>query len=268
MQDLPPQGRLARAIFAIELTVGPQRTEPARVATEARRRAEARDDLASSLAVARGTLCAARRARRRARAIQHIHGRTASTSSCHRGDVNLNIIDMARERSARTARVGAARDHARRRSQLEREASRVDPTGAIGTVHLRVSTARRAGARAPLLPRLVRDLGTRQEAARPRWGGEPVAEGSDARRGAQLEEELRRCAGSPEGTSTSFKSANEELASANEEAQSSNEELQSTNEELQTAKEETQSLNEELHTVNAELTEKLRDLRAGNRRPA
>ncbi len=71
------------------------------------------------------------------------------------------------------------------------------------------------------------------------------------------QEDLRR-------TIAELQSANEELKVVNEEATSMNEEMQSTNEELETSKEELQSINEELTSVNSELQEKLAELNAAN----
>lgn len=56
----------------------------------------------------------------------------------------------------------------------------------------------------------------------------------------------------------------EELETSNEELQSTNEELQSTNEELETSKEELQSVNEELVTVNAELAKNVDEVSRAN----
>ena len=79
------------------------------------------------------------------------------------------------------------------------------------------------------------------------------AKTADARRIAQLTEELADAHQDLQATSEGHEAAMEELRAATEEAQSSNEELQSTNEELETAKEELQAANEELTTVNDEL---------------
>ncbi|HEY5583813.1 MAG TPA: PAS domain-containing protein, partial [Ruminiclostridium sp.] len=77
------------------------------------------------------------------------------------------------------------------------------------------------------------------------------------KREVELERELIQTRQMWQVISTEMQISQKEFKSSNEELQSSNEELQSTNEELTTTKEEVQFLNEELKTVNFEQQVKL-----------
>ena len=94
--------------------------------------------------------------------------------------------------------------------------------------------------------------------------GSGTPEDIQARRIAELEQELQTKHEYLQNVLEEMESSSEELKSSNEEMQSVNEELQSTNEELETSKEELQSVNEELATVNTELQNKVADLSQAN----
>jgi two-component system CheB/CheR fusion protein len=187
--------------------------------------------------------------------IQQIHGHVDAYLGLRAGRVNVNIVDMARE-GLRAPLASALREAIEADGRAAERSVRLQVDGKRVTVHLKVAWLHERRLAAPLF--LV-SFEPAERRARKRKS-EFTAEGSKARRGAKLEQELQNTRHDLQGTIDELQAANEELAAANEEAQSANEELQSTNEELQTAKEETQSLNEELHTVNAELTQKLHAL--------
>jgi two-component system, chemotaxis family, CheB/CheR fusion protein len=186
--------------------------------------------------------------------IQQIHGHVGPYLELPAGRVNVNIVDMARD-GLRAPLASALREAIESDGLVAERSVRVHVEGDRLALHLKVARLHEPSlvARLFLVSFEPAERGSRRRARK----SEPIAGARKARRGAQLEEELRTTRHDLQSGIDELQVANEELASANEEAQSANEELQSTNEELQTAKEEAQSLNEELHTVNAELTQKL-----------
>jgi two-component system, chemotaxis family, CheB/CheR fusion protein len=186
--------------------------------------------------------------------IQQIHGNVEAYLGLQPGRSSLNIVDMARD-ALRAPLASALRESIETEGRVAKRSVRLQVDRVRLAVHLEVSRLHGPRLAAPLF---VVSFEPVERSARKR-NGEPLAEGAEVRRGADmdLEQELQDTRHDLQGSIDELQAANEELAATNEEVQSANEELQSTNEELQTAKEETQSLNEELHTVNAELARKL-----------
>ena len=127
--------------------------------------------------------------------------------------------------------------------QVKETGLRVQSSGEVRNVDLRVSPIRDPNSKEPCFLILFDDATRRKAPAVKRVAKAPKRAAEEVSR---LEEELRATRDYLQSIIESQEAAAEELRSANEEAQA-------TNEELDTAKEELQASNEELNTVNDEL---------------
>ena len=181
--------------------------------------------------------------------IIYSHGKTGNYLELTEGQVNLNILSMARE-EIRHDLAGAIRMARLRNKHISLEGLRVETEGGYQRLTLTVTPTPAVEGRGELLMVAFEDI-----AAAQKKGGKTrdVFTPRSARRISDLEQEVRHGQQHLQTTVEELETSNEELKSSNEELQSTNEELQSANEELETSKEELQSLNEELVIVNAEL---------------
>lgn len=192
-------------------------------------------------------------------------GRTGPYLEPPPGEVNLNLLRMARENlfaELRSAIEEAREKHsAVRREGVPLQGEQGLREIALEVIPIKLPASTRGGF-------LVFFEEPQTPPAREKSGAPPAAiaaggkgtNGQLRRENEQLRkenEQLRKeLAATKEYLETVIDqqgAANEELKSANEEILSANEELQSTNEELQTTKEELSSTNEELVTLNEEL---------------
>jgi two-component system, chemotaxis family, CheB/CheR fusion protein len=196
--------------------------------------------------------------------ILYLHGRTGHYLELASGEVQTNILAMAREGLKRP--LGAALRRAVAGNQRVRHAGLpVKTNGEFTSIDLTVQP-------------VAADQGTGDQTAvflvilepavaPPAPATKPVRAGKRAGAGKSvdsrieaLKHELQLKEASLLISNEELETFNEELKSSNEEMQSANEELQSTNEEMETSKEELQSVNEELSTVNVELQSRVADL--------
>ncbi|MFO1421657.1 MAG: chemotaxis protein CheB [Candidatus Competibacteraceae bacterium] len=194
--------------------------------------------------------------------ILYISGRTAKYLEPAAGQVNWNILAMARE-GLRVELLDAFQQALRQPASepVVRRGLRVKTNGDYQTVDL---TVQMLGEPEPLrgtIMVVLADLPAPRRAPRRRKSGQFTA---DSVLIEHLEQEVKQLREAVQSSREEMQTSQEELKSANEELQSTNEELQSTNEELTTSKEELQSLNEELQTVNAELQAKVDELSRAN----
>jgi PAS domain-containing protein len=191
--------------------------------------------------------------------ILYISGRTGKYLEPPAGQINWNILAMARE-GLRVELLGALQQalHQPLPEPVLRRGLRVRTNGNVQIVDLIVQSLRDPAALRGLLMVVFHDQPTPQR----RRGKTAKTASSDSPE--QLEQEAQQLREALQTTREEMQTSQEELKSANEELQSTNEELQSTNEELTTSKEEMQSLNEELQTVNAELQAKVEELSQTN----
>jgi two-component system CheB/CheR fusion protein len=192
--------------------------------------------------------------------IVYTHGRTGRYLELAQGQVNLNVLDMAREGVRQELGAAIRRAKLQKRAVLL-EGLRVKTNGRTHAVNVTVAPMGRTESFGEfLIVSFEEILQKRPKASKTIASVSP----SVGRRISQLEQELKYSQESLQTTIEELETSNEELKSSNEELQSTNEELQSTNEELETSKEELQSLNEELVTVNAELQGKIDELSHAN----
>ncbi len=200
--------------------------------------------------------------------ILYLHGRTGRYLELAAGEVEVNILKMAREGLRRPLTV-ALRRAASKQERVHEAGVPVKTNGDITLVDLTVQPlASEAGdaADATLCLVILEDA-----AAPPGAGAYPAPAAELAETGepvdariAALRRELRLKEENLRIINEELETSNEELKSSNEEMQSVNEELQSTNEEMETSKEELQSVNEELSTVNIELQARVAELSRAN----
>ena len=192
--------------------------------------------------------------------ILQFRGRTAPYLESPSGEVDFNLLKMARENLflALRSAVEEARQSGKtvRRDDIRLRNGEVGTEGgSVRSISIEVTPVHTPGTQQAgfliLFHEEPLEGGKKPDAAK------RPPEAIDSTEAARnLDDARRELAATREYLQTIIEqhsAANEELKSANEEILSSNEELQSTNEELQTAKEELQSTNEELTTVNEEL---------------
>ncbi len=200
--------------------------------------------------------------------ILYLHGRTGQYLELASGEVETNILKMAREGLKRPLGVALRRSVARKQRVFQPGLS-VKTNGDFTLIDLTVqpvTSGRGDGAESVVFLVVLEAAGTpTSDPALPREAvdGEDMSQPVDARIEA-LKRELRVKEESLQISNEELETSNEELKSSNEEMQSVNEELQSTNEEMETSKEELQSVNEELSTVNVELQSRVADLSQAN----
>ncbi len=193
--------------------------------------------------------------------ILYINGRTGKYLEPAAGQVNWNILAMARE-GLRGELLDAFQQALRPPASeaVVRRGLRIKTNGDYQTVDLTIQALQEPEALRGMVMVVLTDAPT-PNAPKRRKSGKPTTDGALIE---HLEQEVRQLREALQGGREEMQTSQEELKSANEELQSTNEELQSTNEELTTSKEELQSLNEELQTVNAELQSKVDQLSRAN----
>ncbi len=186
--------------------------------------------------------------------VLYIYGHTYKFLELPSGEINLNILNMARE-SYKIKLITGLRKLALTKKEIRFDNLKIDENGKNLLFNMILS---------PIVkPKTMEDLILIQfEEIYPKKDEKEKiitekTEDISELRIKQLEMELSSTKQYLQTTIEELETSNEELKSTNEELQSSNEELQSTNEELQTSKEELQSINEELVTVNTELDAKI-----------
>jgi two-component system CheB/CheR fusion protein len=192
--------------------------------------------------------------------ILYFHGRTGNYLEPSPGEVNSNVLRMAREG------LRPELSSALHRANLQNEpvhcrGVQVKANDGFRTVDLTIIPM------LTVVPRLFLVILEERQTVEP-LPFDTSALATDAPEAAErieaLEKQLRAKDEYIQNVTEEMETSGEELKSSNEEMQSINEELQSTNEELETSKEELQSVNEELSTVNAELQKKVTDLSRAN----
>ncbi|MEO8635904.1 MAG: chemotaxis protein CheB [Gemmatimonadales bacterium] len=200
--------------------------------------------------------------------ILYLHGRTGQYLELASGELETNILKMARDGLNRPLGVALRRAVARKERVYQPGLS-VKTNGDFTLVDLTVQpvdTGRGEGGESVVFLVILEAAATPlSDPALPVQAveGEDPSQPVDARIEA-LTRELRMKEESLQISNEELETSNEELKSSNEEMQSVNEELQSTNEEMETSKEELQSVNEELSTVNVELQSRVADLSQAN----
>lgn len=194
--------------------------------------------------------------------ILYISGRTGKYLEPAAGQVNWNILAMARE-GLRIELLDAFQQALRQPASepVVRRGLQVKTNGDYQTVDLTVQILGEPEPLRGTVMVVLADVPPPRTTARRRKPGQPTA---DSVLIEHLEQEVKQLREAVQSSHEEMQTSQEELKSANEELQSTNEELQSTNEELTTSKEELQSLNEELQTVNAELQAKVDELSRAN----
>ncbi len=182
-----------------------------------------------------------------------VHGSTGGYLEPASGEVNLNIVRMARP-GIRVELSTAVHKAVTQKEVVDIEGLQVQVNAQLQTVNLHVRPA--TAPAAPGLYLVVFDALPTVASTPAKRSTHTKATGPDPQI-ATLERELR-------AKDEYLSSHMEELTTANEELQSANEELQSTNEEMDTSREELQSVNEELSTVNTELSRKIEELSQAN----
>lgn len=188
--------------------------------------------------------------------IVFVHGRTGQFLEPAAGELNNNIVAMARE-GLRLELPAALRQAAGENHPIERQGLQVKANGGFIAATLRVQRLTE--------PEPVRGLFLVSFVVEPseqatKKGARERSRRQKADDVSALELELKHTKENLQGMIEELETSNEELKSTNEELQSTNEELQSANEELESSREEMQSLNEELQTVNSELEQRNRAL--------
>jgi two-component system CheB/CheR fusion protein len=196
--------------------------------------------------------------------IFYLHGRTGHYLELAPGEIETNILKMARD-GLRRPLTGALLQAAAWKERISRPGLSVKTNGEFTEVDLSVEPVASGSVEGVTSALFLVIL---EEAASPKSGegDAAAAAGKEApgnavdARIATLQRELKAKDQSLQISNDELESSVQDLKSSNEEMQSVNEELQSTNEEMETSKEELQSVNEELTTVNVELQSKVADL--------
>jgi two-component system CheB/CheR fusion protein len=187
--------------------------------------------------------------------VLYIHGRTGKYLEPVMGEVNNNIIRMARE-GLKTELASALHTVASLRKTVRREGIQVKTNGDYQAINLTVRLLDGPPDTPDLILVIFEDISTIRH--------EPLGSGSSGKRGnrriVQLETAFKEKDEYLHTVINELEETNQDLKATNEELQAANEEMQSANEELETSKEELQSINEELNTINAELQSKNEEL--------
>jgi two-component system CheB/CheR fusion protein len=188
-----------------------------------------------------------------------IHGRTGKFLEPAPGEIQSNLLHMARE-GLKTELATAIHTAATHHETVRRSGIQVKTNGDYQPITLTV----RPLDEPPEFQGLVmvvfeEELVSADQTALSAAGGEPKN-----RRVSELQKQLNEKDEFLRAVIDELETTNQDLKSANEELQSTNEEMQSANEELETSKEELQSTNEELTTINAELQKKNEELAGVN----
>jgi two-component system, chemotaxis family, CheB/CheR fusion protein len=191
--------------------------------------------------------------------ILYIHGRTGKYLEPSSGEIDTNVLKMARE-GLKAELATLIHSAVANNDTASRQGVRVRTNGNYQMINLTVRPVEWDGEGQGLLLVVFEEAG---EVPLEAPGAVPDASTKN-RRVSALEKELKEKDEYLTSIINDLEESNQDLKSINEELQSTNEEMQSTNEELETSKEELQSINEELSTVNAELQVKNVELTALN----
>jgi two-component system CheB/CheR fusion protein len=194
--------------------------------------------------------------------VVYFHGQTGAYLEPAQGEVNWNIVAMARE-GLKIELANAIRRAGTQKKTVRRERLSVKSNGGEHIINLVVHPVMEPPSKRGLM--MIVFEGVHHDVAKQVEKPETKRTAKEKdRRVRELEQELESAKQYLQTAIEELETSNEGLKATNEELQSANEELQSTNEELETAKEEQQSVNEELVTVNAELQQKIDQLTKAN----
>jgi len=191
--------------------------------------------------------------------ILYIHGRTGKYLEPSSGDMDTNLLKMARE-GLKAELASLIHSATTKKETVTRRGVRVRTNGDYELTNLTVRPVDWEGNGLGLTMVVFEESQEIAVEAQPETSQRSVKN----RRVNEMENALKDKDEYLNSIINELEEANQDLKSINEEFQSSNEEMQSTNEELETSKEELQSINEELTTVNAELQTKNAELSALN----
>lgn len=187
--------------------------------------------------------------------VRHVRGDISAYLRLSAGDLDLNIINLARDEirgDLRTLLYRVTRDHA----PLKSRRLHIGSSSNVIRLSLHARPVRMSDEEGWLIAVIFQE----------EFGDDaqetdiPVVDLSEDARIAELEKEVTDTREQLQTTVEELETTNEELQSINEELQSANEELHSANEELETSNEELQSANEELHALNEALQIKSAEL--------
>jgi two-component system CheB/CheR fusion protein len=198
--------------------------------------------------------------------ILFIHGRTGKYLEPVPGEMNANLIRMARE-GLKTELATAIHAATANEETIRREGVQVKTNGDYQAIHLTVRPVEGLRNYDELMMVVFEEAerAPASETASQKSDGESPPDRSVSNRQiTHLQKELKEKDDYLHTIIDELEDTNQDLKSTNEELQSINEEMQSANEELETSKEELQSINEELSTINAELQNKNEELTALN----
>lgn len=185
--------------------------------------------------------------------ILYIHGRTGKYLEPAQGEINLNILQMARE-GLKTELIAVMRKAVSRKKAVTFQGLQVRSNGETSTINLTVSPLVEDGPEfSSLFLVIFEEVNLTEELAQLAKESSATGENITEKQISSLEKELK-------DKEEYLQIIIEELETSNEELQSTNEEFQSTNEELDTSREELHSVNEELVILNAELRAKIDEL--------
>jgi two-component system, chemotaxis family, CheB/CheR fusion protein len=187
--------------------------------------------------------------------ILFIHGRTGKYLEPVSGEMDANLIRMARE-GLKTELATTLHTAVARQETVHRLGLQVKTNGDYQSINLTVQPVSGPSGFGDLIL-VVFEPAQIPPAEKAEDGAKATPKNG---RETQLERELKEKDDYLQTIIDELEQANQDLKSTNEELQSTNEEMQSANEELETSKEELQSINEELTTINAELQNKNEEL--------
>lgn len=180
--------------------------------------------------------------------VRHVRGDVSTYLRLSSGDLNLNVINLARDELRGDLRIllyRVTRDH----TPLQSRRLRIGKGSDAAFVTLQARPVR-VGEEDGWLTAIIFEEEFGDDVLE---ADVPVVELSEDARIAELEKELTDTREQLQTTVEELETTNEELQSANEELHSANEELETSNEELQSANEELRALNEALQLKSAEL---------------
>jgi two-component system CheB/CheR fusion protein len=190
--------------------------------------------------------------------ILFIHGRTGKYLEPVSGEINNNLIRMARE-GLKTELASAIHAAIAHKETVRREGVQVKTDSDTQAINLTVRLVAGPLDYGELLMVVFEAAAGSSAAETPPMMMKAAPKNAllaSSRMVLQLEQELKEKDAYLHTIIDELEDTNQDLKSTNEELQSTNEEMQSTNEELETSKEELQSINEELSTINGELQNK------------
>lgn len=187
--------------------------------------------------------------------LRHVRGDISTYLRLSAGDLDLNIVNLARDElrtDLRTLLYRVTRD----RTPLKSRRLQIGAGDHIVRISLHARPVHISEDEGWLIAVIFQEE-TGDDTLE---ADVPVVDLSEEARIAELEKEITDTREQLQTTVEELETTNEELQSINEELQSANEELHSANEELETSNEELQSANEELHALNEALQIKSAEL--------